>query len=386
MTDNGTTGPSTPDVVIIGGGLVGWSAAYRLVRAGARVTVVDRADPGYATNAGAGIIAPGTSFRPLPAFYPFGSAAVAYYPALIEELAEDGETDTGYEVVGCLFIARNDDEAANLPETFRIMTERRDGGMGNIGDLSLVDSATAQSLFPPLAPISAAIYLTGAARVNGGPFRDSLRRAAEKRGAMTVTGTGTPVIDGDRVTGVQVDDIIIPTDAVIISGGTWSNELGDLLGVRLPIEPQRGQIIHLDLPTTDTGDWPIIQGYFDHYVLTFRPNRVVVGATREIGSGYEVKMTAGGIHQVLSQGLGLAPGLASATIVDIRIGLRPMSPDGLPIIGRAPGLANVFLCTGHGPSGLQLGPISGAAVASMVHGTAPEIDLSAFTPDRFASA
>jgi D-amino-acid dehydrogenase len=375
-----------PDVVVIGGGLVGWSAAYRLVRAGVRVTVVDRAGPGYATNAGAGIIAPGTSFRPLPAFYPFGSAAVAYYPRLIEELAEDGETETGYEVVGCLFIAKNEDEATQLPETLRIMTERRDGGMGNIGDLSLVDSATAQSLFPPLAPIAAAIYLTGAARVNGGPFRDALRRAAEKRGATTVVGTGSPVLNGNRVTGVQVDDFIIPTDAVIISGGTWSNDLGDQLGVRLPVEPQRGQIIHLDLPGTETSAWPIVQGYFDHYLLTFRPNRVVMGATREIGSGYDVKMTAGGVHQVLSQGLSLAPALATATIAEIRIGLRPMSPDGLPIIGRAPGLANVYLCTGHGPSGLQLGPISGAAVASMVREIAPEIDLSPFSPDRFAGS
>jgi D-amino-acid dehydrogenase len=95
-------------------------------------------------------------------------------------------------------------------------------------------------------------------------------------------------------------------------------------------------------------------------------------------------MTAGGIHQVLTQGLGLAPGLATATIAEIRIGLRPLSPDGYPILGRAPGLANVYLCTGHGPSGLQLCPISGAAVASMIQGVAPEIDLSVFSPDRFA--
>jgi D-amino-acid dehydrogenase len=89
---------------------------------------------------------------------------------------------------------------------------------------------------------------------------------------------------------------------------------------------------------------------------------------------------------VLSQGLSLAPALATATIAEIRIGLRPMSPDGLPIIGRAPGLSNVYLCTGHGPSGLQLGPISGAAVASMVRGITPEIDLSPFSPDRFAGS
>jgi D-amino-acid dehydrogenase len=375
--------PATRDVIVIGGGLAGWSTAYRLARAGVGVTVVDRADPGHATAAGAGIIAPGTSFRPLPAFYPFGSAAAAYYPVLLAELAEDGETNTGYEVVGCLFVAKNEDEAAQLPETLRVMTERRDNGMGNLGDLSLVDGATAKSLFPPLAAFPAAIHVSDAARVDGRLFRDSLRRAAEQRGAVTLTGTAIPVTEGDRAIGVNIDGQLHSAGTVVIAGGAWSNDLGDTLGLRLPVEPQRGQIILLDVPGTDTGSWPIILGYFDHYLLTFRPNRVSMGATRETGSGYDVRMTAGGIHQVLTQGLGLAPGLASATIGEIRIGLRPLSPDGYPILGRAPGLANVFLCTGHGPSGLQLCPISGAAVASMIQGVAPEIDLSAFSPDRF---
>jgi D-amino-acid dehydrogenase len=371
------------DVVVIGGGLVGWSTAYRLARAGLGVSVVDRADPGHATAAGAGIIAPGTSFRPLPAFYPFGSAAVAYYPTLLADLAEDGETDTGYEVVGCLFVAQNEEEAARLPATMRTMAERRDGGMGNIGDLSLVEGATATSLFPPLAAFPAAIYLSGAARVDGRRFRDALRRAAERRGVVALTGTALPVVENDRATGVNIDGRLFAAGSVVVSGGAWSNDLGDALGLRLPVEPQRGQIVHLDLPGTETGSWPIVQGYFDHYLLTFRPNRVVVGATREVGSGYDVRLTAGGVHQVLGQGLTLAPGLATAGIAEIRIGLRPMSPDGLPIIGRAPGYANVYLCTGHGPSGLQLGPVSGAAVAGMIAGAAPEIDLSAFAPERF---
>jgi D-amino-acid dehydrogenase len=373
------------DAIVIGGGLVGWSTAYRLARAGLGVAVVDRADPGQATAAGAGIISPGTTFRPLPAFYPLSKAAVAYYPTMLAELAEDGETETGYEEVGCLFLARDEAETALLPETLAIMTQRRDDGVANIGDLAIVDGTTARSLFPPLAEFPAAIHLSGAARVDGRLLRDSLRRAAEKRGAVAVTGTAEPAIAGDRAVGVLLDGRLVPADHVVIAGGAWSNDLGDLLGITLPIEPQRGQIIHLELPGADTGRWPILQGYFEHYLLTFRPNRIVIGATRETGSGYDVRMTAGGVQRVLSEGLALAPGLATATIAEIRIGLRPMTPDGYPVIGRAPGFANVYLCTGHGPSGLQLGPISGAAVASLIHGAAPEIDLSAFGPERFQS-
>src|SRR6266508_5667428 len=173
-------GTAARDVIVIGGGLVGWSAAYRLARAGLGVTVVDRADPGQATAAGAGIISPGTTFRPLPAFYPFARAAVAYYPTLLAELAEDDETDTGYEAVGSLFIARNEDEAAQLPATLRIMIDRRDGGTGHIGDLTMLDGKQARDLFPPLADLPAAIHLAGAARMDGRRLRDSLRRAAEK--------------------------------------------------------------------------------------------------------------------------------------------------------------------------------------------------------------
>jgi D-amino-acid dehydrogenase len=371
------------DVIIIGGGLVGWSAAYRLARAGVDVVVVDRSDPGRATDAGAGIISPGTTFRPLPAFYPFSKASVAYYPTLLAELAEDGETDTGYEEVGTLFVARNETEAAQLPDTLKIMTERRDNGVRNIGGLAIIDGKTARSLIPVLAEFPAAIHLSGAARVNGRLLRDSLRRAAEKRGAVAISGTAEPAIAGDRAVGVLLDGHLVPAGAVVVAGGAWSNDLGAILGLDLPIEPQRGQIVHLDLPETETGRWPIVQGYFEHYLLTFRPHRVVIGATRETGSGYDVRMTAGGVQWVLTEGLALAPGLDPATIAEIRIGLRPMTPDGYPIIGRAPDLANVYLCTGHGPSGLQLGPISGAAVAAMIRGAAPEIDLSAFGPERF---
>jgi D-amino-acid dehydrogenase len=371
------------DVIVIGGGLVGWSTAYRLVRAGLGVTVVDRADPGRATDAGAGIIAPGTSFRPLPAFYPFASVAVAYYPTLLAELAEDGEANTGFEVVGALFVARDEAEAAGLADSVRVMTERRDGGMGYLGAMSLIDAKDARALFPPLAPLAGAIHLAEAARVDGRLLRDALRRASEKRGARPLAGDAAPVLAGDRATGVRVGGQLLAADAVVVAGGAWSNDLGDALGVRLPIEPQRGQILHLDLPGVDTGPWPIVLGFFDHYLLTFRPNRVVMGATRETGSGYDVRPTAGGVRQVLDQGLDLAPGLADATIAEIRIGLRPLSADGLPVLGRAPGLANVYLCTGHGPSGLQLGPISGAAVAALVRGGAPEVDLSPFAPERF---
>lgn len=375
---------ATTDVIVIGGGLLGWSAAYRLVRDGARVTVVDRADAGQATAAGAGIIAPGTSFKYPDASFALSQAAVAYYPELLAELAADGETETGYETVGALFIAQTDDEATHLPAALRIMQDRRDQGMGNIGDVRLVDSREARTLFPPLAAFPGAIHIPAAARVNGRLIRDALRRAAEKRGAHAIHTSATLAPAGGRVTAVKIDGDTRAVDAVVIAGGAWSHALGDALGFSLPVEPQRGQILHLELPGADTSRWPIILGHHSHYLLTFPTNRVVAGATRESGSGFDVRLTAGGTHEVLSEALRVAPGLAGATIAEWRIGLRPScAADQLPILGRAPRYENLYLATGHGPSGLQLGPVSGAIVADLIAGREPRVDLTPYAAERF---
>ena len=116
------------DVIVIGGGIVGASAAYRLARAGALVTLIDRADAGQATAAGAGIISPGTSTRPQAAFFPLALQAVAYYEELLAQLAEDGETQTGYETVGLLHLATSEEEAAQLPGLLRLFEQRREAG------------------------------------------------------------------------------------------------------------------------------------------------------------------------------------------------------------------------------------------------------------------
>jgi D-amino-acid dehydrogenase len=373
----------TPDIIIIGGGLLGWSTAYRLIRDGANVTVIDREDEGHATAAGAGIIAPGTSFKEPEAMFALSKAATTYYPRLVEELSADGESDTGYETTGALYIARDADEAALLPETLEIMRARRDRGMGNIGEVRMIDDQEARERFPPLARLPRAILVPDAARVNGRLIRGALRRASEKRGVRFIHGSASLVREGDRVTGVRVNGETLPVGTIVVAGGAWSATLCDELGIRLPVTPQRGQIMHLDLPGTDTSRWPIVLGYSSHYVLTFPTNRVVAGATRESDSGFDVRMTAGGIYEDLDQALGVAPGLASATIAEIRVGLRPFPADGMPILGRAPGYDNVYLATGHGPSGLTLGPVSGAAIADQIARRQPPFDLAPFSAARF---
>ena len=372
------------EVIVIGGGVVGQSAAYQLARDGVAVTLVDRADAGQATAAGAGIISPGTGALGVGPLLPLASAAVAFYPELLAHLAEDGETDTGFAICGGLFVATNEAEAAQLPERFRAIEERRAAGLRNIGEVALLDGREARRLFPPLADIPGAIHLSEVGRVNGRLLRDALRRAAVRRGATLVEGSAEIIHRGGRATSVRVADREIAADAVIVTGGAWTNMLGAALGVSLPVYPQRGQIMHLDLPGVVTTKWPVILGFHSHYILAFPESRVVAGATREHDSGYDPRMTAGGVLEALGEALRVAPGLAGATLHEVRIGLRPASPDGLPVLGALPGLDNVFIATGHGASGLQLGPQSGAMIAGLAQGRAAEIDLAPFAATRFA--
>ncbi len=370
---------------VIGGGIGGSSAAYHLARLGHRVTLIDRNDVGQATAAGAGIIAPGSS-NGEGAFLPIARAAGLHYPELIAALAEDEAGATGFEVVGELVIARDVAEAEALPGRLEAILERQATGMPNIGEADLLDPDEAVQCFPALRRPEGVIWVRDAARVDGRLLRDALRRGIERHGGRVVTGNAIPERSGDRVTVVRVNGERFAVDGLVLSPGAWANELTEALGFHVPIEPQRGQIFHLRVPGVDTSRWPIVVGSFDHYILTFGPDRVVVGATRETGSGFDPRLTAAGVVHALGNALEIAPGLGSATFHEPRVGPRPYTSDRLPILGHAPGLANVTMAMGFGPSGLLLGPWSGALAAKMVTGH-PDPDRLALDPyllDRFA--
>jgi D-amino-acid dehydrogenase len=151
------------------------------------------------------------------------------------------------------------------------------------------------------------------------------------------------------------------------------------------VAPQRGQIIHLAVPGQETGGWPFIAGYHSHYLLPFA-DRVVVGATRETGSGFDYRFTAEGVREVLTEALRIAPGLAPATVREMRIGFRPLSNDTLPFLGAVPGVEGLVLATGTGPSGLTIGPFCGAVAARVALGEQAPVDLSPYAPGRVAAA
>lgn len=372
------------DAVVVGGGLVGLSTAYQLVNRGANTLLLDRHDPGRATDAGAGILSPESSTE-LETWYNFGLVSVRYYDELIPRLQAEQSGETGYSVCGKLLLAVSEDELPQFEESKRVIFDRQARRNDDKEPLRQIDVGEVRALFPAVGAVAGAIYQPQAGRVDGRLLAAAVRRAALGQG-LTVLDSSVERLrmEGDQVTGVRTAaGEIFSSAAVIIAGGAWSRTFGEQLGIRIPVEPQRGQIIHLRLPNADTGNWTIINGFRGHYLVPWPDSRVAVGATRESGSGFAPYTTAAGVHEVLGEALRTAPGLADAHLHEIRVGLRPYCVDRLPVLGGVPGVEGVFLATGHGPTGLQLGPYSGKLVADLVLGHPLSTDISPFHVTRF---
>jgi len=234
----------------------------------------------------------------------------------------------------------------------------------------LLDKGAPKELFPYLDPGLAGVYLTGAARVSGESLRLGLLSAARKAGARELSGSAVLRCSGEAVVGVQVGKEFIGADAVIVATGAWSNEVCKPLDLDFRVEPQRGQILHLKVSETNTKDLPVIVPVVsDYYMLGFPDSRIVLGATRESGCGFDFRATVGGVAEVLQEGLLIAPGLKNATLEEIRVGFRPMTSDGLPVLGQPPSTTGLILATGLGRYGLTIGPYIGRMAAELVSGS-----------------
>ena len=364
-------------LIVVGAGITGAACAYAASGRGAEVILVDAGLPGQATAAGAGIICPWTSKADDPAWYAFACAAARQYPDLVAGLAEDGESVGSYRQVGALIVTRDGEEAARAGERMRA----RRAGAPEIGAVEVVTEADARAMFPPLRPDSAALFVGGAARVDGRQLAGALVSAARSRGAVIRPGRAVLAWRAGRVTGVEIDGELTGADAVVAATGAWTTSFVAPAGAAVTVEPQRGQIVHISLGTADTSRWPVVlPAASGHYLLAFDDSRVVAGATRETGSGFDVRVTPGGLHEVLAQALAVAPGLASGTHLETRVGLRPAAAR--PLLGPVPGLAGLVVATGLGASGLTMGPLAGAVAAEVALGIEPDMDLAPFRPTR----
>lgn len=369
-------------VVVVGGGIAGASVGFHAALGGAEVMIIDQQHDGQATDASAGIICPWSSRVDDPRHYRFGAAGAAYYPELIDLLNDLGETEIGYRRTGALCLGNGPADVAAIEARVR----RRRDDHPEAGEVDVLSPAQAQELFPPLGDAMQAVYVSGGGRVDGRMLCAALLRTICRLGGSVLHGPAGLIIEGDRVTGVRTADTRHEADVVVVAGGSWSTDLLTATGTELAVVPQRGQILHLGLSHTDTSGWPVVQPPNRHYLVPFDDHRVVAGATRESGSGYDYRVTAGGMGEILDRALTAAPGLAQASYRETRVGFRPVSADGLPYLGRLPELEGIAVSTGFGATGLTMAPFAGKLIADLALGRDVDFDLAGYEPDREPTA
>ena len=241
--------------------------------------------------------------------------------------------------------------------------------------------AEAQRLFPPLRPDAAAVHIGGAARVDGRRMAAALAAAAVRQGTVVRDGAAELAVSRGRAAGVRLGGELIEGDKVVAAAGAWTGSFLAAAGLAVPVEAQRGQIMHISLGGTDTSRWPVVLPRASgHYLLAFDDGRIVAGATREEGSGLDYRVTPAGLAEILGQALAVAPGLADGTYLETRVGFRPVSPDHRPLLGPVPGLDGLIVATGLGASGLTMGPLAGELAAQAALGQPPALDLAPFAP------
>ena len=178
--------------------------------------------------------------------------------------------------------------------------------------------------------------------------------------------------------GVDIGSERIGAERVIVTAGAWADRVLRPAGLGLPVEPQRGQIVHLRLEGAQTEDWPVILPPGSHYIVPFDGGRIVAGATRETGAGFDYRVTASGQAEVLTEALRVAPGLGEATMVETRVGFRPVGVR--PLLGWVCGVEGLAVGNGLGAAGLTIGPFAGRLLADLVTGQAGLMGLSPFDP------
>jgi D-amino-acid dehydrogenase len=362
-------------IIVIGAGILGASTAYHLSSKGAQVTLIDRNDRGQATDAAAGIVCPWLSQRRNKVWYRLAKGGAKYYPQLIKELEALGETETGYRRVGAMCLHAEEKKLDKMIER----AEKRREDAPEIGDITKLTAGETSERFPLLSEDFASVYVSGAARVDGRALRLALIHAGEKKGVELRYGDARLLEEDGRITGVKLDQETIQADSVIAAAGVWAKELFAEAGIEFLVSPQKAQILHFAVQQEDTSHWPVVMPPGSQYLLGFPGGRVVAGATHEDEAGLDIRVTAGGMLDVLDKAIEVAPGLRNGEVMETRVGFRPFTPGFLPVFGAVPGLEGVFTANGLGASGLTVGPYLGSELAKLVMGEETELDPSDYS-------
>ena len=358
------------DVAIVGGGLIGCALARELAGRGASVTVIERADPGSeASSAAAGLLAPqAEGLEPGPLF-DLALESRNLYERWVTELFEETRLDVGYRRCGILRCA-----LPGRPEAFEPFAWQREAGLSvERRDAGGIAALAAGAVAPA---IRQALFFPEEAIVDNRRLTEAVRMAAQRRGAIILTATPArrfAVTDG-RCFGVETERGLVAAGAVIDAAGAWSSFDP---GMPVPVEPVRGQIVEVQ---SGIPELPTVVESEEVYVVP-RGDSLLLGSTVE-RVGFDKRVTAGAVGRLLAAAARLLPSLEDAAFRRAWSGLRPGTPDGLPLLGPT-AIAGLSLATGHFRNGILLAPVTAIALADELYGEGSR-DLAPFSPRRFA--
>lgn len=367
-----STGPGGPapalgaDVAIVGAGLVGLATAAALSARDARITLIAAHHAGEASRAAAGMLAPGVEHTE-GAAHAFSVAARDLYPSYLEALAEVTGTLIPLNRDGILELAA-DDAAAH---------ERR-ARMPSGAEWIAADALRA--LEPGLAPMAGAVLHPGDGAVDNVVLMRALRDLAAASPSITIVEDRAIALalDEERPMVHLAGGQRVVAATVVLAAGAWSSTL-EGLPRRLPVEPVRGQMLAL------SGTPVRHVTYGPHGYIVPRGSSTVVGSTME-RVGYEAGTTPDGERALAAAAAEISPALAAARVREHWSGLRPVTPDFLPIVGPDPDFPSLLYACGHSRNGILLGPLTGECVAALASGEEPALDVAPFSITRFRSA
>jgi glycine oxidase len=370
------------DVLIVGGGVIGLSLAYELSQrlgTGCGLRVLDQAAPGGESSwAGAGIL-PAAARRPVdhPCLQLAGLSH-ALHPLWAARLQEETGLDNGYRRTGGLHVARTGEGARFLrqaaSEWRALGIEARDVSAGLLPQLEPALDADS---------VAAAIHVPDEAQLRNPWHLRALLAACDRRGVVVEPGVrvATFQIEKGRVAAVTTSGGLRAAGNVCVCSGAWTQALLAEMGRTVAIQPVRGQIVLLNTAGTAAIPPRHIVNDAARYLVPRTDGRVLVGSTEE-NAGFVKETTPEGVEGLLRLAWGLCPSLKAAHVEASWAGLRPGSADGLPYLGRVPGVKNCFVAAGHFRSGLHLSTGTAVVMSQLLLGQPPEIDLAPFALDR----
>ncbi len=364
------------DFIIVGAGIVGAMAAYRLASQGYSVLLVDKGPPGgQASRAAAGILSPSAESGPSLPFFELLQRSFLRYPALTQEIEEASHMSVDLDRCGVIQAALDETEETRLQSLYEWQKDRI--------ELQWVTHAEMSELEPDMKHARAAVYAPKEMQVHAPKLVQALVRACHAIGVTSRFGVLVQrlMVQDHRVWGVETNQgRYFAEKAVIIAAGSWAPSLVADLGddLSLPIKPVRGQVLSL---TADT--MPMRHIVFAHhrYVVPKPDGRLIVGATED-DSGFDDRVSADGVATLAGSLNYFGPRIRQMHWDTVWAGLRPMAPDGLPVLGPWAGWEGLFIAGGHFRNGILLAAATADIVVDWAQdGTMPP---EAFRPERFA--